>query len=120
MARAVSAPCSGSPYPCFLTFASFLAPGDWGGIIARCLGIQHPTHCVGVHLNFCVASPPPRTSLRGIWLTVRYLGTLALAPLLLGKNDGDKVKRAKRTIRNECGYQAIQGEPAGRVGCARC
>jgi epoxide hydrolase len=32
--------------------------GDWGGNISRLLGINDPSHVVGVHSNFCNAGPP--------------------------------------------------------------
>ncbi len=33
--------------------------GDWGGIIGRLVAIDDAPHVVGLHLNFCVAGPPP-------------------------------------------------------------
>lgn len=33
--------------------------GDWGGIISRLVAIDDASHVVGLHLNFCVAGPPP-------------------------------------------------------------
>ncbi|KAI1803099.1 epoxide hydrolase 1 [Daldinia bambusicola] len=32
--------------------------GDWGYMITRAMGALYPTHVVGSHLNFLVASPP--------------------------------------------------------------
>jgi microsomal epoxide hydrolase len=33
--------------------------GDWGGIISRIVALHDPQHVVGLHLNFCIAPPPP-------------------------------------------------------------
>jgi len=32
--------------------------GDWGGFIVRQLGLTDPTHLIGLHSNFCLASAP--------------------------------------------------------------
>ena len=33
--------------------------GDWGGIVSTMLGVNHPEHLVGLHLNMAFAGPPP-------------------------------------------------------------
>jgi pimeloyl-ACP methyl ester carboxylesterase len=33
--------------------------GDWGGIISRLVAINDASHVAGLHLNFCIAGPPP-------------------------------------------------------------
>ena len=33
--------------------------GDWGGIVTTMLGVEHPGHLVGIHLNMAFAEPPP-------------------------------------------------------------
>ena len=33
--------------------------GDWGGIISRIVALNDASHVVGLHLNFCLAGPPP-------------------------------------------------------------
>ncbi len=33
--------------------------GDWGGIISRLVALNDATHVAGLHLNFCIAGPPP-------------------------------------------------------------
>ncbi len=33
--------------------------GDWGGIITRLVAINDAPHVAGLHLNFCIAGPPP-------------------------------------------------------------
>jgi epoxide hydrolase len=33
--------------------------GDWGGIISRLVALNDATHVAGLHLNFCLAGPPP-------------------------------------------------------------
>lgn len=32
--------------------------GDWGAMIATVMGIRHPDHLIGLHLNLAVAMPP--------------------------------------------------------------
>lgn len=32
--------------------------GDWGGLIATALGVRHPEHVVGLHLNLALVMPP--------------------------------------------------------------
>ena len=94
---------------CLLFFSPCTDIGDWGGIIARCLGIQHPEHCIGLHANFCVATPPPLKSPRALYTTVRYGATIALARLFLSKADAEKCTRNISVLRNETAYQLIQG-----------
>jgi microsomal epoxide hydrolase len=36
-----------------------LQGGDWGGIISRLVAIDDAPHVAGLHLNFCLAGPPP-------------------------------------------------------------
>jgi microsomal epoxide hydrolase len=36
--------------------------GDWGGFIVRQLGLTDPAHLIGLHSNFCLASPPQGVS----------------------------------------------------------
>jgi microsomal epoxide hydrolase len=33
--------------------------GDWGGIIAPALALQHPDAVIGMHVNFGIGGPPP-------------------------------------------------------------
>jgi pimeloyl-ACP methyl ester carboxylesterase len=33
--------------------------GDWGGIISRYVALNDADHVAGLHLNFCIAGPPP-------------------------------------------------------------
>lgn len=33
--------------------------GDWGGVVSATLGVDHPEHLIGLHLNMTVAGPPP-------------------------------------------------------------
>ncbi len=33
--------------------------GDWGSAISRFLAVNDASHVVGLHLNFCLAGPPP-------------------------------------------------------------
>jgi pimeloyl-ACP methyl ester carboxylesterase len=33
--------------------------GDWGGIINRIVALNDASHVAGLHLNFCLAGPPP-------------------------------------------------------------
>lgn len=92
--------------------------GDWGGIIARCIGIQHPEHCIGLHANFCVATPPPPKSPRALYTTARYLATFLLARLVLSKKDADKCAHNTHVIRNETAYQSIQATKPSTLGIA--
>ena len=108
--RSSAGPCP----PLLVSCPVPLFKGDWGGIIARCIGIQHPEHCIGLHANFCVATPPPPKSPRALYTTARYLATFLLARLVLSKKDADKCAHNTHVIRNETAYQSIQGASAGR------
>jgi pimeloyl-ACP methyl ester carboxylesterase len=35
--------------------------GDWGAVVATCIGMQDPEHCLGIHLNMPIALPDPAT-----------------------------------------------------------
>ena len=35
--------------------------GDWGSMVTMCLGMQHPDHLVGLHVNMPIVRPDPAT-----------------------------------------------------------
>ncbi|HEV3061620.1 MAG TPA: epoxide hydrolase [Vicinamibacterales bacterium] len=78
-----------------------LQGGDWGGIISRLVAIDDAPHVAGLHLNFCLAGPPPG----------------AAAPM-----DGvpaDEVQRYEARqayMENERAYQQIQGTRPQTLG----
>lgn len=39
----------------------FAQGGDWGSMVTASLGLRHPQHCAGIHLNMVVAPPDPDT-----------------------------------------------------------
>jgi pimeloyl-ACP methyl ester carboxylesterase len=45
-----------------LGYARYAAQGgDWGAVVATCIGAQDPRHCVGIHLNMPLVTPDPAT-----------------------------------------------------------
>jgi epoxide hydrolase len=45
-----------------LGYARYAAQGgDWGSMVTMCLGLQHPDHLVGLHVNMPIVRPDPAT-----------------------------------------------------------
>jgi len=67
--------------------------GDWGAMVSTYLGYRHPSHAIGIHLNMVIAFPPdPANPAEG--LTQEELVSLM---------------EAQRFLKEETGYQRIQG-----------
>lgn len=79
--------------------------GDWGSVVARVMALNHPAHCIGVHLNFVVVPPP------SIWKAPGSLGKLALKYMTgsWGEYEARMLKRMKWWMDDESGYNKIQG-----------
>jgi epoxide hydrolase len=77
--------------------------GDWGGIISRLVAIDDATHVAGLHLNFCIAGPPP-----------------GVADPSAGVPPAELQRwQARQTyMENERGYQQIQGTKPQTLGFA--
>lgn len=76
--------------------------GDWGAIITTCLGSQHPARLHGIHLNMVVAFPPDESNPGE------------------GLNEDEIVRlmEMQRFMREETGYQQIQGTKPQTLGYA--
>ncbi|EDQ91532.1 uncharacterized protein MONBRDRAFT_15084 [Monosiga brevicollis MX1] len=96
----------------------FVQGGDWGGIVGRAIGVRHPEHCKALHINFCTAVAPPLNSPRNLWTILRYFGTLILTPLLLSRNDADKLAATRAFAKAETAYQMIQATKPESLGVA--
>jgi len=76
--------------------------GDWGGIISRLVALDDAKHVAGLHLNFCIAGPPPGAN----------------------PNEGvpaaelQKYQARQTYMENERGYQQIQGTKPQTLGFA--
>ncbi|MBI1817335.1 MAG: epoxide hydrolase [Deltaproteobacteria bacterium] len=76
--------------------------GDWGAIITTCLGSQHAKQLAGIHLNMVVAFPPDEANPGD------------------GLNEAEIVRlmEMQRFMREETGYQQIQGTKPQTLGYA--
>lgn len=94
-----------------LGYTTYIAQGgDWGSMIARLMAINNPAACVGVHVNFLVATPPS-----ALW------NPLEIAWLLLRRfSQPEKVKlqRMMWWQEKECGYYKIMGTKPTTISCA--
>ena len=79
------------------------------------MGVRHPTTCVGLHVNFCVAIAPSPNSLANAWTLARFLGTFVLLSVAGSKADKAKLKGMRTFFKQETAYQMIQGR-LGRLG----
>jgi epoxide hydrolase len=76
--------------------------GDWGGIISRLVALDDPQHVAGLHLNFCIAGPPPGGN-----------ANEGVPPAELQRYN------ARQTyMENERAYQQIQGTKPQTLGFA--
>jgi len=76
--------------------------GDWGAIITTCLGNQHPSQLVGIHLNMVVAFPPDESN------PAAGLSEAEMVSLM----------EMQRFLNEETGYQRIQGTKPQTLGYA--
>ncbi len=79
-----------------------LQGGDWGGIISRLVALNDAEHVAGLHLNFCLAGPPPGAN----------------------PNEGvpaaelERYRARQAYMENERAYQQIQGSKPQTLGFA--
>lgn len=79
-----------------------LQGGDWGGIISRLVAIDDAAHVAGLHLNFCVAGPPPGG-----------------APMDgVPADEAARYQAREAYMANERAYQQIQGTKPQTLGFA--
>ncbi|KAF8650389.1 hypothetical protein AX16_005197 [Volvariella volvacea WC 439] len=84
-----------------LGYSHYIAQGgDWGSMIIRAMGLQHPEACVGVHINMVITLPPSplKHPLTLLWLILRWFTP----------EEKKRLGRMKWWQDNETGYQAIQ------------
>ncbi|KIK67213.1 hypothetical protein GYMLUDRAFT_857740 [Collybiopsis luxurians FD-317 M1] len=75
--------------------------GDIGAFILRSMAIQHPDHCVGIHLNF-IMSPPPsvlKSPATLLWLILKWFTP----------DQRKRIQRMQWWIEKQFGYAQIQG-----------
>ena len=78
----------------------FAQGGDWGAIITSWLGARYPKHVRGIHLNMIVAGPPPGDNpFEGV-----------------PPDEAQSMARAAAFMKNETGYQRIQGTKPQTLG----
>ena len=77
--------------------------GDWGSMVSTYLGYRHPAHLVGIHLNMVIALPEDRAN-----------------PDLDGVSPEEVagLMEAQRFLKEETGYQRIQGTKPQTLACA--
>lgn len=78
-----------------------LQGGDWGGIISRLVAINDASHVAGLHLNFCVAGPPPGVA-----------EPMAGVP----PDEAARYQTRQTYMENERAYQQIQGTKPQTLG----
>ena len=66
--------------------------GDWGAMVTTYLGLRHPAHLVGIHLNMVAAVPNDTRSMDGV-----------------SAEEAADLVDARRFLKDETGYQRIQG-----------
>lgn len=77
--------------------------GDWGGIISRIVALKDPAHVAGLHLNFCVAGPPPGVADPNEGVPAAEL---------------QRMQERQDYMANERAYQQIQGTKPQTLGFA--
>lgn len=85
-----------------LGYSTYIAQGgDWGSLISRLMGVNHPESCVGIHVNFLVATPPSPlwNPLEVAWLVLRRFT----------EPEKEKLKRMMWWREKEGGYFQIMG-----------
>lgn len=85
-----------------LGYTTYIAQGgDWGSMISRLIGINHPESCVAIHVNFLVATPPSVlwNPLEIAWLVLRRFTD----------SEKEKLKRMMWWQEKESGYYKIMG-----------
>jgi microsomal epoxide hydrolase len=80
-----------------------LQGGDWGGIISRLVAINDAEHVAGLHLNFCVAGPPPGA-----------VDPMAGVPA----EEVSRYQVRQTYMENERAYQQLQGTKPQTLGFA--
>jgi epoxide hydrolase len=87
--------------------------GDWGSIISRIIGAVDPAHCIGIHLNMVVATPPAGVNNPTEGLTTRELQNLKETQRFV--DEGAGYMRIQSTRPQSIGY-ALNDSPAGLAG----
>ena len=82
--------------------------GDWGSLISTQIGLHHPEHVVGVHLNMVIAFPPPDLDPA----TLSDAERDSLAALAHYDTDENVYARVQGTRPQTIGY-ALDDSPAG-------
>jgi len=77
--------------------------GDWGGIISRLVALDDATHVAGLHLNFCIAGPPPGVADPNAGVPAAEL---------------QRWQTRQTYMENERGYQQIQATKPQTLGFA--
>jgi pimeloyl-ACP methyl ester carboxylesterase len=77
--------------------------GDWGALIAAPLAINDAAHVAGIHLNMCVAPPPPGVA----------DPTAGLSPIEL-----ERLRSRSSFQTEETGYSTEQGTKPQTIGAA--
>ena len=77
-----------------------LAGGDWGAIINRHLANHYPERLIGLHSNMVLANPPSDPVRRDA----------------VPSDEAEKVEARRSFMRNEVGYQQIQGTKPQTLG----
>jgi pimeloyl-ACP methyl ester carboxylesterase len=75
--------------------------GDWGSLISTQIALADPERVAGLHINMCIAAPPPGDPNAG--LTAEEI---------------ERLKRRQAFQAEETGYQQIQGTKPQTIGIA--
>ena len=86
--------------------------GDWGSRVAMALGLRHPAHVIGIHLNMVVAFPDPGAPGTAGELTEREQE--ALAAFRRHRAQGSGYAMAQSTRPQSIGYGLVDS-PAGAL-----
>jgi pimeloyl-ACP methyl ester carboxylesterase len=99
-----------------LGFVSYFAQGgDWGSEVAKLLGADPASGCLGLHLNMFSCGPPPQPRADAADAAGRQPRP---PPPPLLPEDAAKLERLRRFRREGSGYQAIQGTRPQSLGYA--
>lgn len=102
-----------------LGYTKYVAQGgDWGSMLSKALGILHPDHCKGIHVNMLAASPclyNPRHLLQAANAYLPYADQL---PIFLTAEEISWLKDTKRFMDHESAYQQEQSTKPQTLGYA--
>ncbi|KAL0046501.1 hypothetical protein WJX82_002342 [Trebouxia sp. C0006] len=102
-----------------LGYTKYVAQGgDWGSMLSKALGIFHPDHCKGIHVNMLAASPCLYNPRHLLQAANAYLPYADQFPIFLTAQEISWLKDTKRFMDHESAYQQEQSTKPQTLGYA--